>query len=70
MVRRTLASDPCMTYLHGRRITVETRPAQRAQADGELVGLAPLEVEVLPGAGRLLVPATGRRRWLRAARPE
>lgn len=41
----------------GKAFVLETDPPRRAQADGELLGLTPLEVTVKPHAARLLIPA-------------
>lgn len=56
MMRRDFSPDPCMSYLSGREIRIETVPPRAVQADGELAGSTPLSVTVLPGAGRLLLP--------------
>ena len=57
MMRRDFSPDPCMSYLSGREIEIETVPQRAVQADGELAGSTPLSVRVLPGAGRLLLPS-------------
>ncbi len=57
MLRGDFASDPCMLYVRGKRLRVETTPPLQWQADGELMGTTPFEVEVEPLAVRLLVPA-------------
>ncbi|HXT14490.1 MAG TPA: diacylglycerol kinase family protein [Gemmatimonadaceae bacterium] len=56
MLRRDFSSDPCMLYARGRTIRVETDPPLAWQADGELMGTTPFNVEVEPLAVRLLVP--------------
>lgn len=56
MLRRDFSSDPCMLYVRGRRIDVETTPPRPWQADGELMGMTPFAVDVEPLAVRLLVP--------------
>jgi diacylglycerol kinase family enzyme len=56
MLRRDFRSDPCMTYLPGRSIRVETTPVLSWQADGELMGQTPFTAAVEPLALRLLVP--------------
>ena len=56
MLRHDFSSDPCMFYCRGRAIRVETVPAMRWQADGELMGETPFNVVVEPRAVRLLVP--------------
>jgi YegS/Rv2252/BmrU family lipid kinase len=53
---RDFSPDPSMTYLKGRRISIETEPQLPAQADGELIGLTPFSAYVEPLAARLLVP--------------
>lgn len=53
---RNFSSDAAMLYRSGRRIRIETDPPRMAQADGELLGMTPLEVEIAPRAVRLLVP--------------
>ena len=56
MLRRDFHSDPCMLYVSGRRIRVETTPVLHWQADGGLMGNTPFAAEVEPLALRLLVP--------------
>ena len=54
---RDFDDDPCMLYVRGREIHVETTPPMQWQADGELMGTTPFDVVVEPLAVRLLVPA-------------
>jgi diacylglycerol kinase family enzyme len=56
LLRRDFASDAAMLYRSGRHIRIETVPPRLAQADGELLGMTPIEIEVEPRAVRLLVP--------------
>jgi YegS/Rv2252/BmrU family lipid kinase len=56
MMRRDFRTDPCMLYVRGSEMRVETTPVLRWQADGELMGLTPFEVVVEPLAVHLLVP--------------
>jgi diacylglycerol kinase family enzyme len=56
LLRRDFASDAAMLYRSGRHIRIETEPPRLAQADGELLGMTPIEIEVEPRAVRLLVP--------------
>ena len=56
LLLRNFSSDAAMLYRSGRRIRIETEPPRMAQADGELLGMTPLEVEIAPRAVRLLVP--------------
>ena len=61
LLRRDFASDPCMLYVRGREVRVETTPPSPWQADGELMGTTPFHVIVEPLAVRLLVPRDGAR---------
>lgn len=56
LLRKRFASDEAMLYRSGRHIRVETDPPLLSQADGELLGMTPIEIEVAPRAVRLLVP--------------
>lgn len=60
LARKDFRADPCMFYRSGRRIRVEPDSPRMAQADGELIGPTPLDIEVEPLAARLLLPK-GRR---------
>lgn len=57
VLRKDFREDPCIFYQSGRRITVETEPPRMFQADGELLGMTPVDVTVEPHAASLLVPA-------------
>jgi diacylglycerol kinase (ATP) len=57
MIRRDFSDHPAMRYRRGSRIRIETTPPCEAQADGELIGLTPLDIVVEPLSVRLLVPA-------------
>jgi YegS/Rv2252/BmrU family lipid kinase len=56
MLRADFGSDECMVYASGKSIQVETEPPMLWQADGELMGKTPFDVQVEPLALRLLVP--------------
>jgi YegS/Rv2252/BmrU family lipid kinase len=56
LLRKRFASDEAMLYRSGRHIRVETETPHIAQADGELLGMTPVEIEVAPRAVKLLVP--------------
>jgi YegS/Rv2252/BmrU family lipid kinase len=56
MLKKDFSSDPCLFYKSGREFKVETMPAMRAQADGEMLSDTPLSVSVDPLAGCLLIP--------------
>ena len=59
MYRRDFRSDPCVLYVRGREIRIQTTPAKLWQADGELMGTTPFCAVVEPLALRLLVPHRG-----------
>jgi YegS/Rv2252/BmrU family lipid kinase len=59
MVRGTVHRDRCAFYVSGRHFRLETEPRRRAQADGELLEMTPLEITVRPQAARLLIPEPG-----------
>ncbi|HET6681454.1 MAG TPA: diacylglycerol kinase family protein [Gemmatimonadaceae bacterium] len=56
LLRKDFRDDPCVHYASGRKMHIETAPPQRFQADGELLGTTPVEIEVVPGAATLMVP--------------
>jgi diacylglycerol kinase (ATP) len=56
LLRRDFSDHPAMRYRRGSRIRIETDPPCEAQADGELIGLTPLDIVVEPLSVRLLVP--------------
>jgi diacylglycerol kinase family enzyme len=56
MVRRDFSSDPCMFYVAGRHIRVETDPPRLWQADGDVMGTTPFDATIESLAVRLLVP--------------
>jgi YegS/Rv2252/BmrU family lipid kinase len=59
MYRRDFRSDPCVLYVRGREIRIQTTPDKSWQADGELMGRTPFCAVVEPLALRLLVPHRG-----------
>jgi diacylglycerol kinase (ATP) len=54
--RRDFRPNPRMRFVKGKRIRLASTPSQLVEADGELLGLAPIEIEVAPLAAMLLVP--------------
>lgn len=60
LMRRDFRAAPYLLWVPGREFRIETDPPHVAQADGELLGTAPLNITVQPRAARLLVPAAGR----------
>jgi YegS/Rv2252/BmrU family lipid kinase len=59
LLRKDFRPHPSIVYRSGRHFRIECDPAQDAQADGELVGSTPVELEVVPRAARLLLPRVG-----------
>jgi diacylglycerol kinase (ATP) len=57
MLTRDFSDHPTMIYRRGSRIRIETDPPCQAQADGELIGLTPLDISVEPLSVKILVPA-------------
>jgi diacylglycerol kinase (ATP) len=56
MASRDFADDPCVLYVAGRHIRVETDPPRLWQADGDVMGTTPFDAAIEPLAVRLLVP--------------
>jgi diacylglycerol kinase (ATP) len=56
LLRKDFRSDECILYRSGRHIRLDTDPHLQVQADGELLGETPIEVEVVPLAALFLVP--------------
>ena len=56
LLRKDFRTDPCMLYTAGRRLRIETEPRRPVQADGDLVGMTPIDVVVEPLAANVLVP--------------
>ena len=61
MLRGTAHLDPCAFYVPGKVFRLDADPPRRAQADGELLDVTPIEITVQPRAARLLIPRRGRR---------
>jgi diacylglycerol kinase (ATP) len=59
LLRKDFRPHPAITYRSGRYFRIECEPRQDAQADGELVGSTPIELQVDPHAARLLLPRVG-----------
>jgi YegS/Rv2252/BmrU family lipid kinase len=56
MVWRNFSPHPRMVFMRGRRFLLATNPPVSVQADGDIVGRTPIEIVVVPGAARFLVP--------------
>ncbi len=58
MLRGRFPDDALTRFYRGRHIRVSPATARRAEADGELLPPGVLDARAMPGAGRLLVPAS------------
>ncbi|MFQ5678520.1 MAG: diacylglycerol/lipid kinase family protein [Gemmatimonadota bacterium] len=56
VARRQYAGDDRMIFFQARHVRVESDPPVAAQVDGEVSGQTPIEAEIVPLAGRVLVP--------------
>ena len=63
MMRGGMTCDQNVRILRGRSIRIETDRPRAMQADGDLIGVTPAAVRVMPGAVRVLVPRVAPRRW-------
>lgn len=63
-----LSRDCRVRIIRGRQVRIETDPPRPMQADGEFLGLTPVDIRVAPNAVRVLVPQATPRRW-RISRP-
>ena len=57
VARERYSGDDRMLFMQARRVRLEADPPVAVQIDGEAAGQTPLEAEVVPGAGRILVQA-------------
>lgn len=58
-----VSNDCRVRIIRGRQVRIETDPPRPMQADGELLGLTPVNIRVEPNAVRVLVPHATPRRW-------
>ena len=63
MLRGGVSRDCRVRIIRGRHVRIETDPPRPMQADGELLGLTPVDICVEPNAVRILVPHAAPRRW-------
>jgi len=56
VVRRQFSGNERMIFLQARKIRIESDPPVSIQIDGELRGETPIEAEIEPLGGRILVP--------------
>jgi diacylglycerol kinase family enzyme len=53
---RSMDRSPHILHTRARTIRIESDPAMPVQVDGDVVGSTPVDVEILPGRARLVVP--------------
>ena len=63
MLRGGVSNDCRVRIIRGRHVRIETDPPRPMQADGDLLGLTPVDIRVEPSAVRVLVPHATPRRW-------
>ena len=56
LTARDFRPDVALVYKRGRRFRLETSPVLSVQADGELLGMTPVDIAVEPFAAHVLVP--------------
>jgi len=56
VARKRFSGDDRMIFLQARRVRIEADPPVAIQIDGEPRGLTPIEAEIEPLSGRILVP--------------
>lgn len=56
MATKKYAGDERMFFLQAKSVRIEADPAVAVQVDGEVRGMTPIEAEIQPLAGRILVP--------------
>ena len=57
IMRKDFRPDPCLYFAQGTQIRIETLPPRLMQADGELLGMTPIQIAADPRAATLLVPS-------------
>ena len=68
MWRGGVSNDRRVRIIRGRHVRIETDPPRPMQADGEVLGMTPVDIRVEPNAIRVLVPRVTPRRWRIARR--
>lgn len=56
LLRRDYTTDRDLRYFKAKKVKISARPGMPTQIDGDELGDTPLEVEVVPGGVRVLVP--------------
>ena len=56
VAREQYVGDDRMLFIQAKRVKIEADPPVAVQIDGEAAGKTPIEAEVMPGAGLILVP--------------
>ena len=58
-----ISEDRCVRTIRGEHISISTDPPRPLQADGELLGVTPVDITIEPRAVRVLAPRTPVRQW-------
>ena len=53
---RSMDRSPHILHARAKRIRIESDPSMPVQVDGDVVGSTPVDIEILPGRARLMVP--------------
>jgi diacylglycerol kinase (ATP) len=56
ILRKDFRPHPRMRFLKGKRICLASDPPRSFQADGDIIGMTPVEIDVAPLAATFLVP--------------
>jgi diacylglycerol kinase family enzyme len=54
--RKDFRPHPRMRFFKARRILLDSQPPRAVQADGDVIGVTPIEIDVAPGAATFLLP--------------
>ncbi len=57
MLARRHLGDPRFRYYRARKVRIESQPQVAAQLDGDPIGDTPVEIEIVPNALNIIVPA-------------
>jgi len=55
-VTRSMDRSPHILHARAKSVRIEATPPMPVQVDGDVVGMTPVDIEILPGKGRIVVP--------------
>ena len=55
-VTRSMDRSPHILHTRSTSVHIEANPPMPVQVDGDVVGMTPVQIEILPGKGRIVVP--------------